>query len=267
MGGGSDQANRRRPEGRATGTSPAGTRLVAGEASPPLLPLTSPFSPSGPKKHAMDPADARFPAIFGAFRTSHSDWGKNTRYAHNGASQRVFGAARPSGVPGCLSFLAHVVPDGRIPVCAVAFHPAARGDAPLSPSTVYVMILAYPISRPILVTAASSLLAAFGVPSVASRLTSSVRPSSEWRLVGRPHIATPHSRSPSCTAIPNRQEVDGSRRRWVEATNAQAAAKVMGTILSADATDALRADAGARAPLSVGFIHAMGGRMAQCWSE
>ena len=59
---------------------------------------------------------------------------------------------------------------------------------------------------------------AFRVPSVATRITSAVSPSSFMRAGGRPIIATPHSRSPSNAAIDTIAPCGASKCRCQSAT-------------------------------------------------
>lgn len=102
--------------------------------------------------------------------------------------QRIFGEV------GCLSTLGR---EGEFHDPPADFRsarkPAARRLAPRSDSRVYVMILRYPRLRASFAAAANSLLATLGDPSVASRVISSVAPSSRWRDTGLPTIAHPDS--------------------------------------------------------------------------
>ena len=85
-------------------------------------------------------------------------------------------------------------------VSASLRHPAALRLAPSSMSKMYVMILRYPSSRATRAARPYKKEQTFGVPSVQSRTTSIVAPSSSIRDTGLASWTTPTNRSPSYAA-------------------------------------------------------------------
>lgn len=142
-------------------------------------------------------------------------------------SKRIFICAGYRSTSG-LRLPVHLRP----PACPTHLHPAARRLAPFSLSRMYVTRRLYPIALAARQAAAYSILQAFRVPSVQSRFTSAVHPSSRWRDTGLPTITTPTIFSPSERPIENLCPVTGPWWRWFCSTKAFASLSVMGTISS-----------------------------------
>ena len=108
--------------------------------------------------------------------------------------------------------------------------PAARSDVPGSDFNVYVISLRYPRALHALHAAPYKIEQALGVPSVATRVTSAVHPSSLPIDTGLPTIQTPTIFSSSATAKANSAVVGGRWCRWYWRTYCFASEMVQGTI-------------------------------------
>ena len=136
----------------------------------------------------------------------------------------------------CLNSAGIGCPLSRMPVqCGLPaipshFPPAAFTLAPVSLAKMYVMTFRYPISLAILTQAPYSFEQAFLVPSVHTRLISSVYPSSSFLATGLPQTATPHSFPPSSTPMQNLHPTVALWCLWWAFTYSEAALSVIGTM-------------------------------------